>query len=552
MACSLDQRRGLNYPSVTTDDAILGFNVAGGFTDRRLLQMAAEAGATMVRVQHPWNAIENYATGDLSLPANIATGLDNCAEFGLRPIMVAGYGPPGGVLSSPLLTADAPVGSYTLQVSPATAVAIDPPFCHIMKFPNTKITAAGKWGFLGSLIHSVDPVTGILTLAAKTTVALTAGTKMYVQRYRYASLPDKDPANPGVVAFVRMVEFLASEMAARDLAGFVNIWNEPPWLNDRWDNRAAWYDVVPAGLVVDTKLTAIVAACLKSRPPGGVRYINSGPSKTSSQSYLFSQSPQPLAADVQLAMPWESIHTYHVNPEGFLWDFSGSDGTGPWAMNPGDIGGNFRLLPPRSTLYAGTHGGVTPRQISTECGTGNPTGIGDATSEQGHAARARYDVRRVLTQWGCRVPPVIYSLAVGAVFDVVNRTTYETYPAYLALQRLMALVAHVGAPWPAVWAPSVVGVPSSQWPATFVTVHGQAGAVLFGWQRTYSEPKAPVTWGLIPHPDPISASVSLTPGSTIAECVNVVTGATVTPTVDGSLVTLPLTDEAVALRVVGS
>lgn len=551
MACSLDQRRGIAYPSVSAADAQYGFNLMGGFIDPVLLQAAADAGATMVRFQPAWHQVENYDTGAMALPAATIAGLDKCAELGLRPIIVAAYGPPAKVTNSPLLTSDAPVGSYELRISPAEAAAIDPPFCHIMKFPNTKINASGKWGFPGSLIHSVDAEAGILTLASKTTIALTAGTKMYVQRYKYASLADQNPANEGVLAYVAYCEFLADEIASRGMEGFVQIWNEPPWLNERWDSRAAWYDApIPPGLVLSSNIVALIKGCMASRPPSGVRYINSGPSKTSGQSFLVTV-PTALATDVSEAVAWESLHTYHVNPEGFLWDPSGSD-SGPWAMNPGDIGGNFRFQVPRAATYAATHGGVKPRFISTECGTGNPTGIGDATSQQGHAARARYLVRRVLTQWGCGVPPVVYALAAGSVFDVVNRTTYEKYPAYFALQRLAALVARVGDSWPSVWAPSVVGVPHGPWPTMSMTVHGRDGAVTFAWQRTFSEPKAPVTWGLIPSPAPVDVQLSLTPGSMIEECVNVVTGDTVVPEVDGDLVAVPITDEVIALRVVGS
>jgi hypothetical protein len=71
---------------------------------------------------------------------------------------------------------------------------------------------------------------------------------------------------------------------------------------------------------------------------------------------------------------------------------------------------------------------------------------------------------------------------------------------------------------------AITGVPDSPWPAMFVGVHGRDGAVLFAWQRTYSSSRTASSWTSITTPAPIGVQISITPGSTIAGCVSVVTG----------------------------
>jgi hypothetical protein len=539
---SLDQRRFVSYPSVPVEDAVFGFNIAGEIADRPLLDMVAACGARLVRFQPAWSLVEDYDTGVMTLPPTVAHGLDDCAELGLTPIMVAGYGPPYKTISRPVLIADAPVGSTVLRVDNATP--IDPPYCHIQRYPNTQIVREGKWAYYGALIDSADQAAGTVTLASATAVSLTAGTELQVNRLRYASLPDKNPTHPSAIAFVRLCLFLANEIAARKIGGFVNIWNEPPWGHDCWDNRAAFYDAAPPELVVDGRIVALVRACAASRPPTTVRYINGATDKTAGSSAA-SLTPALATEDTRDAMSWESIHPYHVNPEGFLWDPTGSDDAGNWALTPAEVGGNFRTLNLRGNRYALDHDGVKPTLIGTELGCG----YSEPAIPQAHAAKARYLVRRVLAQWGCTCPPVIYSFATGSSCDVVDRATRDPYPAYLALQRLMALVAQVGRPSPSQWVPAITGVPDSTWPAMFVSVHGHDGAVLFAWQRTYSSLTTPSSWTSIQTPTPVGVQISITPGSSIAECVNVVTGASVPPTGDAENVTVPITDEVVALRV---
>ncbi|MDP2710799.1 MAG: hypothetical protein Q8O56_06235 [Solirubrobacteraceae bacterium] len=548
MTSSLGQRRFVAYRSVPREDAIVGYNMASGFTDLTQLQMLADMGGTIARVHNGWNAIENVDTGELSLSAPIAVALDKCAEFGIKPFMVAGYSIPYKQISRPLLTRAAPRGSYVLHVD--STAGIDPPFCLLQKYNSVRITALGKWTYSGSFIHAVDHDAGTIELASATVVDLDNGAEMQVNRMRHASLPDKNPDHPTVAAFVRLCEFLAGEIAARGVGGYVGVWNEPPWTNDRSDNRAAWYDVVPSGLVLDTRLTAFVRGCLASRPPDGVRYVNCGPAK-SAGSGLLSPSifdPPPTATEIREAVSWESMHPYHKNPEGFHWDPSGTDGAGYWALTPEDVGGNFRLLKFRADTYAAAKG-VAPRPMSTECGSGNPTGVGDHASAAGHSARARYTVRRVVSSWGCGVPCVLYAFGAGTVYDIISRTTYEPHPPYLALQRLMAMVQSVGPTASARWLPALVGVGNGEWPPMFAGVHGEDGAILFGWQRTFCPEGNVEPWGLIPHPDPVNVQVRLPTGSTVADCVNVVTGVAVPTAVAGRNVTWPITDEVVALRV---
>jgi hypothetical protein len=180
----------------------------------------------------------------------------------------------------------------------------------------------------------------------------------------------------------------------------VNIWNQSPWRHDRWDNRAAHYDAAPAELVADELPVALVRACAASRPASGVRHINGATDKTAGSSAT-NLTPALATEGVRDALSWESLHPYHVNPEGFLWDPTGSDSAGNWALTPAEVGGNFRTVNLRRDRYALDHDGVKPALISTELGCA----FSEPAIGQAQAAQARYLVRRVLAQWGCRCPP---------------------------------------------------------------------------------------------------------------------------------------------------
>jgi hypothetical protein len=314
------------------------------------------------------------------------------------------------------------------------------------------------------------------------------------------------------------------------------------------------YDVVPAGVVADERMKSLVLACLDLRPPPHVQLINDAPDKTGVSSItLYSPLPDPV--DVEGSNMGESEHWYSWNPEGFCFDrMAGTDGGGYLAVNLLDVGSNFRLSAKRRDDYTATYG-VQIRTISTECGMGNLTGVGDAGSPRAHAARARGDVRRVLSLLGCGLKTLIYSQATGTVYDVIDRATYEPHPAYTALQRMAGLFGAVGRPATSRWAPVLAGLPTDAiWPIMTTGVHGSDGAVLFAWQCTWSNPKGVngviTPWGLIPSPDPVEIQISLPGSSVIAECVNVITGETVTPTItESGIVRLPITDEVVALRI---
>lgn len=551
MTVALDVRRATIYPSVPVERAEFGWHVANAFTDRRFLEMVRDAGGKYVRVHPSWESVESGATGVRALPANIAKGLADCVELGLVPIVVAGIASPATILAgTQTLTASVPIGSYVLPMSSVAGIVVGD--THVQKFPNTKITATGKWGFIGSRIVAVDTGASTITLASKTTVALASGTRMYFQKYVYPAIVSKDPAQAGSQGYRNYVAWLIDELAGRCPGGaLISLMNEPTWPNEPWSNAARMYDVVPSGIVADERMEALARACMTLRPPANVGLVNNAPDKTGVSSMAL-YSPLPTADEMSLGIAWSSQHPYGWNPETFSWDkAAGVDGGGYLTADEYSVTGNFRLDAYRQDLFATANGGVRQRIIETELGTGNPTGVGDAQTAQGHRARAKYSARRMLVSLGCGSIPVFYTLAIGSVYDMVDRTTYEAHDAYYTLQRIAGLIATVGGPATARWVPAVVGVPNrTVWPIMAVTVHGLDGAVFFVWQRTYNNPRGGVSWGLIPTPDPIAVQVIVPVGGSIAECVNVITGDAVMPTTsDDGIVSLPFTDEVVALRI---
>lgn len=551
MTVALDVRRATIYPSVPAERAEFGWHVAGAFTDRRLLEMVRAAGGKYVRVHPSWESNENGATGVRAFVANIQKGLADCAELGLKPIVIAGIASPSTIIpGTQTLTADVPIGSYVLPLnSVAGIVAAD---THVQKYPNTKITATGKWGFIGSRIHSVDAGASTITLASKTTAALTAGTRVYLQTYRYPAIVSTDPTQAGAQGYRSYVEWMISELATRCPQGaLICLMNEPTWPNEPWSNAARMYDVVPSDIIADQRIEALVRACMTLRPPAGIELVNDGPDKTGVSSMAL-YSPAVPADDIANGIRWSSQHPYGWNPETFSFDpAAGTDGGGYLTVDEWSFTGNFRLEEQRQDAYAALNGGVRQRIVHSEMGTGNPTGVGDAQTPTGHRARAKYSARRMLVSLGMGALPIFYTLAIGSVYDMVDRTTYKAHEPYFTLQRIASLIAAVGGPATARWAPAIVGVPNKTvWPITAVAVHGSTGSVLFVWQRANNNPKGGVSWGLIPTPATIEVQLALPTGGSIAECVNVITGGAVTPTTDeNGIVSLPFTDEVAALRI---
>jgi hypothetical protein len=221
--------------------------------------MAAAAGATQVRFQCGWSGTENQsappqnvaATPRYTLPSDCVAGLASAQKYGLHPDIIAAYGPPYHAILSLAVPEGAAAGATSLNVQFVSGVGGET-LSDMTTFNNSIIGANGSYlsninSYAGALIIGVNmtsPTTATLTLASALTTALPANsTTLYtINQGLYPTPASFSPSDPSILAYTSYVAFLAQSIEAAGLTGEVEIWNEPPWAGDPWDNRVDFYD----------------------------------------------------------------------------------------------------------------------------------------------------------------------------------------------------------------------------------------------------------------------------------------------------------------------
>jgi hypothetical protein len=409
----------------------LGFNVHGNLEWE--FQMAHDAGATEVRWQPAWVAVETKP-GQFALPASSEAALGWCAKYSLHPLLVAAYAPPSPKIAELTLARDVPAGAKDIAVTEDTS-GIHPPACHVMLKSAAKrqIVPEGKWAYYGALIDSVDNATRTLHLAAATSVPLAKGDALVVNQLFYPSCATSDPHDPSIVAYGRYVSFLAGRIAAYGLQGRVEIWNEPPWKHDEWDCRALFYDkgTAPAGLNRDCPNFGLAEMLVNLPAPPGVHYNWGGSHKSGFRSLYSKYMKQITPEQTARTFDSESFHPYGNSPEDAAWDpaalaaqpLSAWIRTGlPGTSWPGNFKSAHKLLLLDPAL------GV--KQNVTETGTEITDG----------AQKARFCLRQYLAFLGIGIERVTFFCfsTPGAVsFGFVDQKTQAPTQAYTALKDLL-------------------------------------------------------------------------------------------------------------------
>lgn len=521
------------FPARPIADAIFGYQLGNNWNPTNL-QLIADGGGRLVRTQFGWNTTENYTTGVLSLSASQQAGLDACASLGIKPCVVAGYGPPWANIATLTLTEEAPIGATVLSVSGSLAL-VDPPFCHVMRTNSQQITL-NKWAYYGTLIASVNVGAGTITLAAATNMVLAIGVTLRVNRLRYASLTDDSPNNPSALAFVRYAKFLAQKIADAGAEGYVCMWNEHPWGHDFWPDRKSFYDSPPPEFVTGRFKGPLMAA-LNEDLPDGVSFIN-GASDKSGNSGLVPQGI--LIAETStaetLAFSHDGIHPYTDNPEGFGWDPLESSGLNFAPIDPATAAGNFKGMAFQNAAFRAANG-FGPKLIASECGTNI---IGNDSRS------ATYHLRRILSQWGMDVQGIIYSLNDGSVYDVAPGL--EPKQAFYAMQRLADLLGRVEQTEAATPSslPTLLGWRYNDLTPITVGIYGDRGhAAIFAWVKTLSDG---VGWENVANSGPRMLQLNRPEGVQIAEAIRVRTGETILPTLGATTITVDIDDDPIAIR----
>lgn len=515
-------------------DAEWGYQLGGEFADLEAISLAHDGGATFSRVHPGWDSVENYDTGVRTLPNGWGAALSAYAAAGMKPVIVAAYGPPRKNVATLTLTEDAAIGVVTLSVSGSLNLA-EWPYCFVQKTDNSQIVASGRWAYYGAIIDSVNIGAGTITLAAPTTVTLAIGTQLKMNRLKYAPITSNDPQQEGAVAFRNYAVWLAQQIASAGCQGYVCLWNEPAWENDHWTEPHAWYVTPPAEWTA-TRMKALLLACLEVELPDGVRFI-SGATDKSGANGLVNQDALtgPVA---RLSIPLESIHPYGLNPEKSAFDRQFlSSATSYQHLLDQDSTGNFKGLAKRQDDFRATYG-FGPRIICGETGAS----IADDTRQ------AISLLRRVLCWWGLGIPTIFYALS-GGIQDYNAAPGLVPRPSYFALQRMTELLDRLDSDSPvgnpgAV--PTILGwAADGIYPMT-VAIYGDSGhAILFAWNRTYDEVGS---WPDLTPPTPLSLTLSKPVGVQIAETIRVRTGESITPTIGATTITVDIDDDPIAIR----
>jgi hypothetical protein len=303
---------------------------------------AAAAGAKHVRFQCSWNNIEkqtsppnNRSLGFAEDP-DCARGFASTAKYGLKATVVAAYGPPYHKILGVTLPSGAEVGATNVTIQFASGVGGDTlknlvaPYDYILGADGRMITSVHNYaGSFITGVSQIDSTHAILSLSSALTQSLPANTttQYVINEILYPSAVSFRADDPSVVAYTNYVSWLAADMAARGVSGEIEIWNEPPWVDDAWDNRGDLYDTFPSGWAISSQFgngpNYGFAANLQERSlPRGITLVWSGTNKSGGNSLLlpgFRTATGSSLAQPSTTISSESFHPYGNTPEQMMW-----------------------------------------------------------------------------------------------------------------------------------------------------------------------------------------------------------------------------------------
>ena len=557
----------------------LGFNVDPA--NDWEFAMAANAGATHVRFQCGWATLELQTPPPQNSPTSTRYALQpycqsayvSARKYNLRPTIVAAYGAPYHPIVSVTVPGGAPAGANSISVQFAsgnggdTLASLLSFYDTIIRSDGTQISATHSYpGALVTAVNVSDDSHATLTLASALTAALPADTTtLYtVNEYLYPPPPTSSPNESSVMRYAEYAQYLATSLAGAGLAGEVELWNEPPWPDDRWDQLANSYDVFPGPfypgpLNANLPNWGFVAALQNSPTPAGVSYIWAGTEKSGSNSVL---DPQMQAntgvafAEPPLSVLSESFHPYGNNPEDALWVapcWSSTTGNNDFfSCNLfGLAGGNFSLAAQEDFLLKKSNPGFGISRNITE------TGFSLANGDTAH--QARFILRQFLGFQAAGVTPIDFYRLYDTSPDQLGflDASRNPLPVYNAISSLMTEVASIGNP-PATPSststlPTVVSY-SGAFPLDSVHIVGSRSGdtsnseILALWQRSYAPSGS--HWATMPQPPSAPVTVAIPNGSRVAKVTNLATRNAVSYGTSGRKITFAVSDDPVGVMLV--
>ena len=555
----------------------LGFNVNPA--NDWEFSMAAQAGATFVRFQCGWSTLESQTpppqnttqSPRYTLQPYCQSAYTSALKYKLHPIIVAGYGPPYHAIVNVTVPAGAPFGATSINVRFASGQGGDTLFSlnafydAIIRSDGTQITTTHSYpGALITAVKVTDPQDATLTLASALNAPLPGdGTLYTINELLYPPAATTSSADPSVSYFAQYAQFLAQSLASAGLSGEVELWNEPPWPDDRWDVRANSYDtflgpVNPGPQSAYLPNWGFVGALQTTPPPPGVSYIWAGTEKSGGNSVLDRQMQ--LNSGVAFAEPAisvlsESFHPYGNTPEDGLWVepcFANTTGNNDFfSCNLfGLAGGNFSLAAQEDYLLKQNNPTYGLSRNITE------TGFSLNTGDTAH--QARFVMRQFLGYEAAGVSPITFY----RLFDTTPEqltfldSSQNPLPAYTALSGLMSDVAKISNPPLTPYSSATLASIRSYggaFPLDFVHIVGARNGdasnseILALWQRSY--PSAGSSWAAMPQPGGSLVTIAIPSGLKIAQVIDLVTRTKVSYKVSKQQLVVAVSDDPVEVLV---
>jgi hypothetical protein len=441
---------------------------------------------------------------------------------------------------------------------------------------SSKTPITNKHSYAGGLITAVritDSTHATVTLASGLSQSLpgNTNTEYVINQYLYPPPASFSPTDPSVLAYATYAEFLAGKISASGLTGEVEIWNEPPWSDDPWDDRYDFYDNQPIPVSPGPQTPYLpnwgfaVALYSQASPAAGVTYNWGGTEKTGGNSMLNAQMPGNTGVaflQPNSLVTTESFHPYGNTPEDQLWSAPCLAATislfsiAPSAFQPCNLFGNTGGNAAQAVQYS-----LLQQTRNATWGIGHnitETGFSGATGDDLH--KARFVIRQFLGYQAAGVTPIqfyrLYDTSTDN-FSFVNPTanadgTHSPLPAYTALAGLMADLAKIKlspvTSYTAGNLPTIVSYRGT-YPLDTVAMAGahagdKANSILFTmWQRSNTTGK----WATLASPAPGAVTLQIPTGLSVVSVINLVTRGAVAYTTSGQQITMQISDDPIGV-----
>ena len=571
---------------------------------------AAAAGATHARFDCTWSMVEQQTAPPLNRPADpqyvetsdCLKAFASSAKYGIHPTVVAGFGAPYHAILTVTAPNGAPIGATSVDIEFVSGVGGDTlanikwPYDYFSAPASVTSTTYGKLSYHGSyegtFITSVklkDATHATLTFASATIDPMPAdGTQYTINEILYPSAASTDPTDPAVTEYGNYVNFLANDMAAHGLTGDVEIWNEPPWLADPWDDRGDLYDraLWPGNETVGKagQLFAnfgFVANIQNQRFPDGITATWNGTSGNGTSSVL---GPSMLGdTGVTFNQPAtvvtkESFHPYGITPEESNWTTSCIEAAAAASAYPANNPYHCLLSGEHnSNAIAAVFGDIKAKLINPAYGVGHSvTETGAIPMKAGYKLQqARFVIRQYLAYEADGITPVeFYKLydaqalpdpAFSFVQQAGKTSFYSANPQFTTLAGFMADINQISSmpvqPYTLADLASVVNY-SGTYPLTSAHMVGsrtgaKANSEMFAvWQRSVTPCDATLSqcgdiesWLEQASPAPGPVTVRIPSGMSVTSLMNLTTRIPVSYQSSGATISFQVADDPIGILV---